>query len=202
VLFTQRFWPGITDGSITVTFRRWKRLQVVAGHRYRTPAGMVEVESVDVVDPRRIRDADARRSGFDTAATLVADLRGTPDLPVYRIAFHRVDEPDPRAALAAAGDLDPDAVATIDRRLDRLDAASSNGAWTAAVLALIDANPERRAGDLAEMLGRERLSFKADVRKLKNLGLTTSLPVGYRLSPRGRAYLDATRRQSPDAGAG
>jgi hypothetical protein len=202
VLFTQRFWPGITDGSITVTFRRWKRLQVVAGHRYRTPAGMVEVESVDVVDPRRIRDADARRSGFDTAAALVADLRGTPDLPVYRIAFHRVDEPDPRAALAAAGDLDPDAVATIDRRLDRLDAASSNGAWTAAVLALIDANPERRAGDLAEMLGRERLSFKADVRKLKNLGLTTSLPVGYRLSPRGRAYLDATRRQSPDAGAG
>jgi hypothetical protein len=202
VLFTQRFWPGITDGSITVTYRRWKRHQVVAGHRYRTPAGIIEVETVDVVEPQRIRDADARRSGFDSAAALVADLRGTPDLPVYRIAFHRVDEPDPRTTLAADSQLDAGAIATIDRRLDRLDAASPNGPWTAAVLALIDAHPERRAGDLADMFGRERLSFKTDVRKLKNLGLTTSLPVGYRISPRGRAYLDATLRQSPDAGAG
>ena len=37
---------------------------------------------------------------------------------------------------------------------------------------------------------RERLPFKADVRKLKNLGLTISLGVGYELSPRGQAYLD------------
>ena len=33
--------------------------------------------------------------------------------------------------------------------------------------------------------------FKLDVRKLKNLGLTYSLEVGYRLTPRGAAYLDA-----------
>jgi hypothetical protein len=32
-----------------------------------------------------------------------------------------------------------------------------------------------------------------DVRKLKNLGLTLSLRVGYELSPRGIAYLTATR---------
>ena len=31
------------------------------------------------------------------------------------------------------------------------------------------------------------LSFKRDVRRLKELGLTESLPVGYRLSPRGEA---------------
>jgi hypothetical protein len=43
---------------------------------------------------------------------------------------------------------------------------------------------------LAERFGRERLPFKADVRKLKALGLTESLEVGYRLSPRGRAYLE------------
>jgi hypothetical protein len=33
-----------------------------------------------------------------------------------------------------------------------------------------------------------------DVRKLKNLGLTHSLEVGYRLSPRGIAYLRLTGR--------
>ena len=32
-------------------------------------------------------------------------------------------------------------------------------------------------------------TFKLDVRKLKRLGLTVSLEVGYELSPRGRAYL-------------
>ena len=39
-------------------------------------------------------------------------------------------------------------------------------------------------------MDRERLAFKRDVRKLKELGLTESLDVGYRLSPRGRAVLD------------
>ena len=31
------------------------------------------------------------------------------------------------------------------------------------------------------------------MRKLKALGLTESLEVGYRLSPRGRAFLDESR---------
>jgi hypothetical protein len=52
-----------------------------------------------------------------------------------------------------------------------------------------------RAGDLADACGRERLDFKLDVRKLKALGLTESLSVGYRLSPRGAAYL--ARSASP-----
>jgi DNA-binding MarR family transcriptional regulator len=44
---------------------------------------------------------------------------------------------------------------------------------------------------LAEQLGMERPAFKLNVRKLKALGLTESLDVGYRLSPRGRALLAA-----------
>ena len=43
--------------------------------------------------------------------------------------------------------------------------------------------------DAAASLGRETLPFKRDVRKLKELGLTRSLPVGYEISHRGRAYL-------------
>ena len=61
------------------------------------------------------------------------------------------------------------------------------------MLALIAANPERRAPDLAASLGRETLPFKRDVRKLKELGLTESLAVGYRLSARGRALLRSLR---------
>ena len=62
------------------------------------------------------------------------------------------------------------------------------------MLRLIADRPGVRAGDLAESLGRERLAFKADVRKLKSLGLTESLDVGYRLSPRGEAWIALTEK--------
>jgi hypothetical protein len=61
--------------------------------------------------------------------------------------------------------------------------------WTIATLRLIGDRPGVRAGDLAAAAGRERHPFKTDVRKLKELGLTESLEVGYRLSSRGRALL-------------
>jgi hypothetical protein len=137
VLFTKRFWPGIADGSVTVTFRRWKRRQVVAGGRYRTPAGIVEVESVDIVDERAITDADAHRSGFTGVAELVGELRSTPDPPLYRIVFRLVDEPDPRDVLAGDASLTSEDVAAIGRRLERIDRAAAGGAWTRAVLEAI-----------------------------------------------------------------
>ena len=189
MLFEQRFWGPIAAGDVTVTFRRWKRRQVVAGNRYRTPGGIIEVTELDVVGEGDITLADARSAGYPSVEALVADLRGTPELPLYRIRFRPVGGPDPRAELAADGALTDEDVAVLDTRLARLDAASSHGPWTAETLALIAERPGVRAGDLADLAGRERLPFKTDVRKLKNLGLTLSLEVGYRLSPRGAAYL-------------
>jgi hypothetical protein len=191
MLFEQRFWEPIARGEVTVTFRRWKRRQAVAGNRYRTPMAIIEADSVDIVTVEDITDADARAGGHPGRASLIADLRGTPDLDLYRIRFHVVDEPDPRAELAATAALSAEDRAEIDRRLDRLDQASSHGPWTRTTLRLIERMPAIRAGDLADEVGRERLPFKTDVRKLKNLGLTISLGVGYELSPRGQAYLDS-----------
>ena len=113
---------------------------------------------------------------------------------MFRIEFRRAPGPDPRAALAADADLDAEAVAAIDVQLERLDRASRHGPWTMQTLALIARRPEVRAEDLAATVGREKPPFKLDVRKLKNLGLTESLRVGYRLSPSGRSYLRATNR--------
>lgn len=193
--FEQRLRDGIADGSVKVMFRRWRRPQAVAGHRYRTGRSMIEVESVELVDPAATTDADARRAGYAGTAELVADLPGDPAVPVYRIGFRRLDGPDPRAVLAADDLLSAEAVAELDRRLDRMDRVSAAGPWTAATLAAIAARPGTRAADLAAAQNRETLPFKADVRKLKNLGLTESLEIGYRLSPRGTAYLRHSARR-------
>ena len=46
---------------------------------------------------------------------------------------------------------------------------------------------------MAQGLGCEKDWLKSQVSKLKNLGLTASQPVGYELSPRGRAALQRLR---------
>ena len=193
MLFQKRFWEPIRSGEVTVTFRRWKRQQVVAGQIYRSSPGRLEVTRVDVVAPASITDADARRAGHPSAAALIDDLRGGPGDDVYRIEFRFLDEPDPRDVLAANTDLDETDIAEIDIRLGRLDRASTHGPWTRAYLEAIEANPGVRAPDLAATFGRETQPFKTDVRKLKNLGLTLSLRIGYRIAPRGEAYLASAR---------
>jgi hypothetical protein len=190
MLFSAWAWDGMRAGTITVTFRRWKRPQVVAGRHYRSPVGMLHVTSIEVVDPQAIPDEDAGRAGFATAAELRSYLRDGPE-PVYRIEF-RLGGEDPRTRLQDDTALTDADVDEITERLDRLDRASKHGAWTRPTLAAIAAEPGRRAADLAAAAGRDKPSFKLDVRKLKNLGLTISLDVGYRLSPRGEAYLRAS----------
>lgn len=184
MLFSSRFWPGLADGSVTLTFRRWSRPQAKVGNRYRTPAGMLLVEAVDLVEAAAVTDAEARRAGFPDRATLLGELDARADRPLYRVQF-RFDGPDPREALREAVPNDEE-LAGLVAELERLD---RDRPWAVDVLTLIEANPGRRAADLAELRGAERLPFKADVRKLKALGLTESLEVGYRVSPRGAAVL-------------
>ena len=191
--FEQRLRDGIHSGAIVLAFRRWKRSQVAPGRRYRTGIDMVEVESVDVVEPSSVDARQVREAGYASVGELLADLRGDPALPVYRIRLRRIDEPDPRAELASAASLTDGEVAAITSRLERMDRASSRGPWTGAVLALIAESPGVVSTVLAEAMGWERQDFKLHVRRLKELGLTLSLDVGYRLSPRGESYLNHLR---------
>jgi hypothetical protein len=192
--FEAKYAKGIAAGRQTLTFRRWKRPQVVAGNTYRTAAGRIVVDNVREVPAGSITDTEALRAGYPSAAALVDDLRGTSDLPVYRVEFHLAPGPDPRDELAAAAAPDAAELEQIAQRLAGLDRASKSGPWTRATLALVAGNPAVRAGDLAPKLDQELLDFKLNVRKLKNLGLTISLGTGYRLSPRGEAFLHAERQ--------
>lgn len=184
---------GVREGTVSLAFRRWRRPDVRPGSQFRTSAGVVRVDSVDPVDPALISDHDAVLAGHPDADSVRRRLAGEAGWTTYRIRLSWAGE-DPRLALRSDDGLSADAVAAIDARLERLDRASSHGSWTMATLALIGRRPHTRAPDLARELGRERDPFKIDVRKLKNLGLTISHPVGYELSPRGLAYLARTPR--------
>ncbi|MEO6512962.1 MAG: hypothetical protein ABIO16_18335 [Nocardioides sp.] len=180
---------AIKAGTIDLAFRRWARPRVVVGTRMRTGVGLLEVTSVEQVSIAGLRAEDARRAGAPSLTALKKALSARSSDPAWRIGLVYAGA-DPREALRSAVP-DADEVTAIIARLDRLDASSSYGAWTRETLDLIDLNPTVRAPDLAAQVGRETADFKKDVRKLKELGLTESLAIGYLLSPRGEAVVDA-----------
>jgi len=188
VLFPKALWPGLADGSVELAFRRWKRPTVRTGGTLRSPVGVLAIDDVRVIGPDEISDADARRAGHADRADVLDALPVDADRTLYRIAFHVVGD-DPRVALRSRADLDDADVVDLTAALARLDAASSDGPWTRVVLAQIARSPEVRAPDLAAAAGQETPRFKRRVRRLKELGLTESMRIGYRLSPRGRALL-------------
>jgi hypothetical protein len=187
VLISPATAAGIAEGAVTLAFRRWDRPRMRPGSTQRTGAGVVLVETVDEIDPGTLTEDDARRAGVRSLAELRRLIDRRDGACVYRMQVSLAGA-DPRVALRERADLSAEDRRALDERLDRWDAARGEP-WTREVLRLIAARPAVRAPDLAASLGRETLPFKRDVRKLKELGLTHSLPVGYEISPRGRAYL-------------
>jgi hypothetical protein len=203
LLFKKAFWEGLTSGVITLTFRRWKKSHVRAGGRYRChPIGVLEVDDVKVVSVSSITQGDAERAGFPSLDALLAYLAELgpldEDTQVHRIELHHAGDGD-RVAIALQDELTPADIADIRDKLARLDRAA---AWTAQTFELIERSPRIAASKLAATLGRETAAFKADVVKLKKLGLTQSFEVGYEIAPRGRAYLAATKEERKEKPAG
>jgi hypothetical protein len=197
LLFQKRFLSGIVSGDITVTFRQWPKLRVKPGGRYRAhPIGVVEVTDVARVQVKDISAAEARRAGFESLDELLEYLQPAAkgafgrETELYRIELRYGGDGD-WVPISRESNLTDDDVQEIERRLARLDKKEP---WTYATLDVIDRHPRVAAGKLASELGREKVEFKADVVKLKKLGLTQSFEVGYELSPRGRAYWDKVKR--------
>jgi len=186
VIFTLDAMRGIAEGRITLAFRRWQSPRVKVGSRQRNAMGVIEIVSVESVDA--ISDEDARAAGFaDAAGALAAIDKKSRGGSLYRIGVRYLGA-DPRHALREHADLSPDELTALRERLQRMDRGS---AWTESYLRLIAANPGVVARELAPQVGMDRDPFKIRVRRLKDLGLTESLDVGYRISPRGAALLAA-----------
>ncbi|CAM3451790.1 ASCH domain-containing protein [Tsukamurella hominis] len=190
---------GVRDGRVTTQYRRWDTPRVKVGGTQLTPAGLLRFTRVTrVPDVEKISDRAARAAGVKDAAALRKLLTPRdPDTPrrersarggehVYRVHLEWAGE-DPRLALRE--ELPDDAeLAAIAKRLARLDARET-GPWTRDILEWIRDHPHVVSKELAAERGVELLPMKADIRKLKGMGLTISHEVGYELSPRGAAYL-------------
>lgn len=189
MLFTASQQQLIASGRLTRTFRAWKSARVRAGRVYSLGGGgCVAVEAVTRVVTGAIAAEAALAAGFATVDALIRELRRVTGKPIspgdelYEVKF-RYEEGQREGPVH---DLTAEQAAA---RLARMDAQSASGPWTVQALAAIRDRPRVSARELAADAGRERLAFKAGVRKLKALGLTISHEVGYELTPAGRDVL-------------
>jgi len=188
MLFNAATLNGLVEGRVSCTFRRWTAVRPKVGSLFTTRVGMVRVTSIEPVAEDELTEADAERGGYRDLTALLK-LGAGQEGQLYRIGIELAG-PDPRIALRAADRLTEVDVRALDAKLARMDAAS-DVPWTHRTLEQIRRSPGVVSTTLAAEVGQERQFYKIRVRRLKALGLTESLEVGYRLSPRGTAYLDA-----------
>jgi hypothetical protein len=189
MLFTAATLRGLTEGRVSCTYRRWEVVRPKVGSRFTTSAGVVEVTSIARADEEQLTERDAAEAGFDSVADLIKWCRAKGNGDLYRIGI-ALAGPDPRIELRRTNNLETADVAALNAKLDRMDRAAGQP-WTRSTLRQISRLPGVVSTELAAEVGQERRAYKLRVRRLKALGLTESLERGYRLSPRGKAYLAA-----------
>jgi hypothetical protein len=182
---------GIKDGSISLAFRRWRRPSVKSGGTLLTPIGQLAIGAVERVELSGLTESEARAAGFPDLSSLRAQLTRRSEGDVYRVRL-ALAGPDPRISLRSEVPVGEELEQVLDR-LRRLGAKTSPGPWAGRILKVIRERPAVGSAELADAVGMDRAPFKVNVRKLKGLGLTESLKIGYRLSPRGEAVLDRLR---------
>jgi hypothetical protein len=183
---------GIKSGKITLAFRKWKRPSVKTGGTLLTEMGVIRIVEVSPASLVSITDAEARKAGYATRDEVIDQLSKFDEGKVYRVRM-KYESEDPRIGLREQTSLSDVDFQKLVKRLERLDQASKTGPWTRQYMRLIGKYPERRAGDLADMIHMDKFEFKINVRKLKNLGLTVSHDIGYSISPLGNWVLDNWR---------
>jgi DNA-binding MarR family transcriptional regulator len=193
MLLKQALIDRIVAGEVTVVYRRFVRPTVKTGGTLTTRGGVLAIGEVAPAAVSKLTKADATAAGFATLKALKDDIAGQRQAPLYRVMLSPGGE-DPRAALRQTKLSAKEADALI-ARLDGWDATSKHGPWAWPSLTWIKEHPGRRAQDWADTLGVEKKWIKANIRRLKAHGLTESLEVGYRLSPRGKALMRRRARR-------
>lgn len=197
MLFKEIHLNGIKSGRITLAFRRWQKAAVKIGSLLHTSIGLVEIRTIEIVNEKDITNKEALDAGFTDKKQLLKSLSRNNRGTIFKIAvgYHSAD---PRIKLREQTELSEQQFVDLKKKLDRLDNYSKKGDWVEIILTTIKDNPNLHAAGIAKLTGFEKEWLKLNIRKLKNLGLTISHNLGYKLSPFGNQLLKKlllTRRQ-------
>lgn len=188
MLFKKKFLDLIEQGEIKIAFRKWTRPSVTESKTLLTPAGLLRIKSVKIIDYDQITDHEIVQAGYADRKELDKELAFKETGDIYKIEFD-LEGVDPRIALRKNSNISNAEMTKILDKLKRLDTSGKVKNWTFKVLDLLDREPGKYAIEYSTQLGYEKEWFKLNIRKLKNLGLTISLTDGYEISPRGNVVL-------------
>ena len=193
MLFKAAVLEQIARGRVRLALRRWRRPTVKSGGRLRTAAGVLLIGDVSPIAETDLTDADAAAAGYPNVAAALMNIGVAGTSQLYRIEIAGI-EPDGRIALRDAAEPDEKGWTAIRARFAKWDATAPG--YHLSILEAVGQRPGVAAALLAAGLGREKATFKRDVRKLKELGLTVTLEVGYRLSARGEVVLSRLKSEA------
>ena len=188
MLFKKKFLDLIEQGEIKIAFRKWTRPSVTESKTLLTPAGLLRIKSVKIIDYDQISSHEIVQAGYADRKELDKELAIKETGDIYKIEFD-LEGVDPRIALRKNSNISNAEMTKILDKLKRLDTSGKVKNWTFKVLDLLDREPGKYAIEYSTQLGYEKEWFKLNIRKLKNLGLTISLTDGYEISPRGNVVL-------------
>ncbi|MEM7487348.1 MAG: hypothetical protein AAF348_19235 [Bacteroidota bacterium] len=188
MLFKKKFLDLIEQGEIKIAFRKWTRPSVTESKTLLTPAGLLRIKSVKIIDYDQIPSHEIVQAGYADRKELDKELAFKETGDIYKIEFD-LEGVDPRIALRKNSNISNAEMTKILDKLKRLDTSGKVKNWTFKVLDLLDREPGKYAIEYSTQLGYEKEWFKLNIRKLKNLGLTISLIDGYEISPRGNVVL-------------
>ena len=157
MLFRRDILQGIAEGHVTLAFRRWRRAPPADGSSLRSPAGVLCLDRVTVVDEGDITPEDVRRTGL-SLDELRASIAGEGTL--LRIELCLAGD-DPRIALRERLPEHAELEAVV-ARLARIDAAGATP-WTRRYLQLVAAQPGIVSRVLAPQVDADVPPFKLAV---------------------------------------
>lgn len=188
MLFKEIHLSGIKSGIITLAFRKWQKASVKSGSLLHASIGLIKIDNIEVVTENDITDQDALNAGFTDKKQLLKSLASSSGT-IFKlsVSYHSAD---PRIKLREQTELSEQQFTALKKKLERLDTLSKQGHWTEKVLFTIKDNPNLHAIGISKLTGFDKEWLKLNIRKLKNLGLTISHNVGYRLSPLGEHCIE------------
>ncbi|WP_143559543.1 hypothetical protein [Sphingobacterium sp. JB170] len=172
-----------------MAFRKWQKVSVKTGSLLHTSVGLLEIGKIEAVSENDISDKEAVQAGFTEKKQLLKSFTHNSTGTIFKISV-RYHAEDPRIKLREQTGLSEQQFEELKGRLERLDLYSKQGHWTEKILLTIKDNPNLHAIGIAKLTGFEKEWLKLNIRKLKNLGLTISHNVGYRLSPLGEHFIE------------